>query len=290
MTRKKFKICIITGCSSGLGLEILNKISDSNKNILIYGVARNKKKLEKQKKLLNTKEKNNIFLKSIDISKEIKVKKFIKEVIAKHKRIDILVNNAGVNGPMGLSEKIDLKDWVKAFNINFFGSFYFFQNILPIMKKNKYGRIVQISGGGGTSPFPMFSSYGSAKAAIVRYAETVAKEIKSFENITINSIAPGTLNTSFTKIKFKAGPKKIGKEHYKLMKKVIKYGGDDVSVAADLCNVLINPKNKINGKIISAKWDNWKKITNNHKKINASDVFTVRRVSGKDRGLSYLDI
>ena len=52
--KKKLKICIITGCSSGLGLEILNKISYSNKNILIYGVARNKKKLELQKKLLNT--------------------------------------------------------------------------------------------------------------------------------------------------------------------------------------------------------------------------------------------
>ena len=63
MKKQQFKICIVTGCSSGLGLEILNKISCSHKNMLIYGLAKNKKKLEKQKKSLKLQKKKKYFFK-----------------------------------------------------------------------------------------------------------------------------------------------------------------------------------------------------------------------------------
>jgi 3-oxoacyl-[acyl-carrier protein] reductase len=149
---------------------------------------------------------------------------------------------------MGKFENTELKIWKKAFDINFYGSLYFYKNILPIMKKNKYGRIVQISGRGATAPFPMFSSYASAKAAIASLSENLSKEINKKENITINSIAPGTLNTNFTEIKLKAGPSKIGKVHYNFLKKIAKKGGDNISDPTELCMQLIN------GKIISAKY------------------------------------
>ena len=112
------EICIITGCSSGLGLEILKKLLKSKK--IIYGISKNKKKLNKLK--ANLKKENiltkNIVLKNLDISKEIKVKKFIKNIISRHKRIDVLINNAGINGPMGEFEKIKTDIWKKAFEVN----------------------------------------------------------------------------------------------------------------------------------------------------------------------------
>ena len=157
------------------------------------------------------------------------------------------------------------------------------------MKKNKYGRIIQISGGGATSPFPMFTPYAAAKAAIVRLAETLSKEVKREHNIKINSIAPGTLNTKFTKLKLKAGPKKIGTKHYLLMKKINKHGGDDPSKAAELCLKLIDKKNRLNGKIISAVWDNWQNFNKIQKKLNDSDVLTIRRITGRDRNLKSID-
>lgn len=219
----------------------------------------------------------------------MEVKNLIKHIISKHKKIDVLINNAGINGPMGEFEKIKTLIWKKAFEVNFYGSFYFYKYVLPNMKKNKYGRIVQISGGGATSPFPMFTPYAAAKAAIVRLAETLSKEVKKEHNIKINSIAPGTLNTKFTELKLKAGSKKIGTKHYSLMKKVKKYGGDDPSRAAELCLKLINKKNELNGKIISAIWDNWENFDKIQKKLNDSDVLTIRRISGRDRKLKSID-
>lgn len=283
------EVCIITGCSSGLGLEILTNLIKSRR--IVYGVSKDKKKLNKLKiKLKKEKKLNeNIYLTNLDISKETKVKNYVKKIISKHKKIDVLINNAGINGPMGEFEKINTIDWKKAFDVNFYGSFYFYKYVLPIMKKNKYGRIVQISGGGATSPFPMFTPYAAAKAAIVRLAETLSKEIKKKINLTINCIAPGTLNTNFTKLKLIAGPNKIGKKHFLLMKKVTKYGGDDPSLAANLCINLIKKKNKLNGKIISAVWDNWKIFSNIQGKLNSSDVLTIRRISGRDRNLNNID-
>jgi len=277
------KVCILTGCTSGLGLNILLQLI--NKDMFIYGVSNNKNKIKAlKKKLLNENYSiKKIFIYKVDISNFTQVKNFVSKVKSKHKKIDILINNAGINGPMGKFENTNLKIWRKAFNVNFFGSLYFYKNILPIMKENKYGRIVQISGGGATSPFPMFSSYASSKAAIVSLSENLSKEINKKENITINSIAPGTLNTNFTKIKLKAGPSKIGKVHYNFLKKITKTGGDNFSDPVELCLQLIDEKNKINGKIISAKWDNWKKFLYFEKKINSCDIFTTRRLTGEEK-------
>lgn len=285
---KKGSVCILTGCTSGLGYNILLKLIE--KDIFIYGVSNSKKNIKILKNILNKRlSKKKFFAHKVDISDYVQVKNFVKMVKSKHNKIDILINNAAVNGPMGKFESINLKDWKKAFNTNFFGSLYFYQNVLPIMKKNKYGRIVQISGGGATSPFPMFSSYATAKAGIVSLSENLSKELDKKENITINSIAPGTLNTKFTKLKLKAGPKKVGTKHYLLMKKIKKYGGDDPSKAAELCIKLIDKKNKLNGKIISAVWDNWQNFNKIQKKLNDSDVLTIRRIAGRDRNLKSID-
>lgn len=276
---KRKKVCILTGCTSGLGYNILLKLLE--KDIFIYGVSNNRRKINTLRKNLLNKSfsTKNFFSYKVDISDYTQVKNFVKKIKSKHKKIDILINNAAINGPMGKFENISLRVWKKAFNINFFGSLNFFKNVLPIMKKNKYGRIVQMSGGGGTSPFPMFSSYATAKAGITSLSENLSKELDKKENITINSIAPGALNTNFTKIKLKAGPQKIGKAHYLFLKQIAELKSDSFSDPVELCLQLIDEKNKINGKIISAKWDNWKKFLYFEKEINSCDIFTNRRLT-----------
>ena len=163
-----------------------------------------------------------------------------------------------------------------------------FREVIPIMKKKNYGRIIQISGGGATKSLPMFTSYASAKVAIVRFAETISDELKNY-NININSIAPGALNTIFLDQALKAGPKKTGKDFYKKMILIKKKGGDDMGKTVDLCLQLSNKKSKVNGKLISSLWDKWSNFVSSEK-LNKTDVYTLRRIIGSDRKLKKFDV
>tara|TARA_Y100000389_G_scaffold64386_1_gene60432 strand:- start:975 stop:1832 length:858 start_codon:yes stop_codon:yes gene_type:complete len=284
----KKEICIITGCTSGLGYEILRGFL--KKNYKIYGISNNIVKIKKTIKKLKDENYNlnNFFLKRVNVSNQTEVKNFIKNIIKTEKKIDILISNAGVYGPIGKFEEINPLKWKKAFEINFFGSINMFREVIPIMKKKNYGRIIQISGGGATKSLPMFTSYASAKVAIVRFAETISDELKNY-NININSIAPGALNTIFLDQALKAGPNKTGKDFYKKMLLIKKKGGDNMGKTVDLCLQLSNKKSKVNGKLISSLWDKWSHFISS-KKLNKTDVYTLRRIIGSDRKLKKFDV
>ena len=109
-------------------------------------------------------------------------------------RIDILVNNAGIYGPKGAIEDVDWDEWMQAININLLGSVLACREVLPHFKQQRFGKIIQISGGGATTPMPFISAYAASKAAIIRFIEGLAGEVKDF-GIDVNAIAPGALNT-----------------------------------------------------------------------------------------------
>ena len=92
--------------------------------------------------------------------------------------LQILVNNAGVYGPMGPIEEVDWDAWVQAIEINLFGSILMCRALLPHFKARRYGKIIQLSGGGATNPLPRLSAYAASKAAIVRFAESLALEVE----------------------------------------------------------------------------------------------------------------
>jgi 3-oxoacyl-[acyl-carrier protein] reductase len=282
------KICLITGCSTGLGLQLM--LAFLRKNYKVYGLSSNKKKILKaKKKILNHFSKIDFDIKKVDVSNKKQVNLYIKKIVKKESKIHVLVNNAGIYGPIGPFEKNSYKKWRDAFEINFFGSLNFYKSLIPIMKKQNFGRIVQIAGGGATNSFPMFTSYSSAKAAIVRFSETLSDEVSKY-NITINSIAPGALNTKFMDLAIKAGPKLAGSNFHKKMLNLKSKGGDDITKAIDLIIMLSSENNKITGKLISSLWDKWEKFNRFQKKINNSDVYTIRRIAGRDRGLEKFDV
>ena len=285
----KKKVVIITGCSAGLGLNLLEKFV--LKNYKVYGFSRSEKKINKAKNYLNSKKinKKNYKIEKLNVTNLIKVKKFIHKIKKKEKKIDVLINNAGVIGPLGKFEKNDIKIWKSAFEINFFGSMYLYKEIVPIMKEQNYGRIVQMSGGGATKAFPMYTSYSSAKAAIVRLSETISEEVKEF-NIKINSVAPGILKTDFLDQALNKGPDKIGEEYFKKLQLAKKRGGDDMLKSIRLIEYLCSENCKITGKLISALWDKWEIFKKYNKILNKSDIYTIRRIIGKDRGLKKFDV
>ena len=282
------KIVVITGCSSGLGFEICKKFI--KENFFVYGISSNKKKINNAKKIIYNKffYNNNFSFNKVDVSNQNQIKIFFSKLFKKHKRLDVVINNAAVYGPIGYFEKNNLKSWKKAFDINFYGCLNVYREAVKIMKKKKYGRIIQISGGGSTKPLPMFTSYACSKVGVVRLAECISEEVKKY-NICINSVSPGILNTVLLKKALKAGPQNIGKKYYNKLLKAKKKGGDDINLAVNLIFELSKKNNKINGKIISALWDEWHKFKYNFKKLNSSDVYTLRRIVGKERNLGFFD-
>src|SRR4029079_14989631 len=129
-----------------------------------------------------------------DVSREPDVRRLMDTAVAEFGRLQILVNNAGVYGPMGSIDRVDWAEWVRAIEINIYGSVLPIRAILPHFREHRYGKIIQLSGGGATSPLPRITAYAAAKAAIVRLAESVALHVKE-DGVDVNSIAPGALNT-----------------------------------------------------------------------------------------------
>ena len=201
----------------------------------------------------------------------------------------MLINNAGILGPKGSFGSFNFNEFKKTVDINFYGSVLMCKEVLPHFKRKKSGKIIQLSGAGAVNSMPMFSAYAASKAAIVRFSETLADEVKKF-NIQVNSVAAGAINTQMLDEIIRAGEKKVGKEMYSRIKKQKKNGGIPFSVVTDLIQFLASDRSgKITGKLLSPKWDNWKILKKNIKVVLKSDVFTLRRLRGKDRKLNKLD-
>lgn len=287
--RLKGRNAIITGANQGLGLEIARAFIKEGANILIC--ARDGDKLKEAVKelqsLLPQDTKQRIVSLKTDISDETKVKELIELAIKEFSSLHILVNNAGVYGPKGLLEEVDSNDWVKAININLVGPFYMMKNILPHMKKNGYGKIINLSGGGATAPLPRLSAYATSKAGLVRLTETISEEIRS-TGIDINAIAPGPLNTRLLDEVLDAGPEKVGKTFYEKAAAQKKEGGTPLIKGAELTVYLASSESDgITGKLISAPWDPWPYFKEYKADLANSDIYTLRRILPKERGKNW---
>ena len=230
----KNRNAIITGANQGFGFAVASEFVKEGASVAICArdFSKLKEAAKKLKTLANPSQKIIPF--QLDISVENDVKDFMGKSVEELKRIDILVNNAGVYGPKGLIEQVDSKEWIKAIEINLLGVFYACKYIIPHMKKNKAGKIINLSGGGATNPLPRISAYAASKAAVVRLTETLAKEYCNC-NIDINAVAPGALNTRLLDEVLEAGPGIVGDDFYKKALKQKETGGISLEKGASLC-------------------------------------------------------
>jgi NAD(P)-dependent dehydrogenase (short-subunit alcohol dehydrogenase family) len=278
---------LITGASQGLGEAIA--VEFTRQGAGIYICARNKDNLlEVREELKGIADKDQkIYARVADVSKENDVKNLVNDAVAELNHIDILVNNAGIYGPKGPIEKINSSEWVKAIEINLFGVFYCCKYVIEHMKKNNYGKIVNLSGGGATAPLPFISAYAASKAAVVRLTETLAEECKGL-NIDVNSVAPGALNTRLLDEVLSAGPNAVGKAFYEKALRQKKDGGDPLKIGAQLCVFLASSESDgITGRLISAKWDPWSSLTKHRQELMDGDIYTLRRIIPEDRGKKW---
>ena len=196
------------------------------------------------------------------------------------------MNAAGIYGPKGILEENDPALWKKTIEVNLLGTVYMCALVLPLMKRKKFGRIINFSGG-GDGPFPYFTAYSSSKGAVVRFTESLAAEVKDF-GIMVNAVTPGAVNTKLTEEVLKAGPQKVGKEFYKRSLEQKKSGGVPPGKAAELILFLASKQARfISGKVLSAVRDDWKDSPKHRKEIEQSDIYNFRRIKPIDRGYDW---
>jgi NAD(P)-dependent dehydrogenase (short-subunit alcohol dehydrogenase family) len=279
---------IITGANRGFGFEVAKKFVEEGASVVICGRDADQVSHAVDALREPSSSKQIIIGLSIDVSKEESVQSLINTAIANLGRIDIVVNNAGVYGPKGLIEDVNSGEWISAITINLFSVFFMCKWILPHMKRNNYGKIINLSGGGATAPLPRISAYAASKAAVVRLTETLAEECKEY-SIEINAIAPGALNTRLLEEVLESGPDKVGKAFFEKALKQKSNGGTPLGLGAALCVYLASSESDgITGKLISAPWDPWQNLAHYREDLKNTDIYTLRRIVEKDRGKNWV--
>lgn len=278
---------VITGASTGLGLVIAQTFLAEGANVAIC--SRHAEQLEAARSCLthHALPGQSVFAQPCDVSQESQVRDFAHAAEKHFGRVQILINNAGILGPMGETESVEFEEWRRTIEINLFGTFLFCKAFIPGMRANGYGKLVNLSGGGATSPRPFFSAYAAAKAGVVRLTENLAEELRE-TNIDVNSVAPGALNTRMLSQVLEAGPDSIGHKQFAQAIKQKDNGGGSFEKAAALCVYLSSgASDGITGKLISAPWDPWPALHERRDLLSKSDIYALRRIVPEDRGESW---
>lgn len=276
------KTALITGASGGLGTYIARCLWNNGFNLIL--VARSHEKLTFLAKELFTHSHQYIKIVPCDLNDPASLDGCIQQT--KHE-VDILINNAAIQGPIGPIWENDWQAWQSTLQVNLLAPIQLCRAYLPLMQAKKYGKIINLSGGGATNARPNFSAYAVAKAGLIRFSETLAEEVKPF-NIDVNCIAPGIMNTDMLKAIIHAGPTCAGEKEYQTAQATHQRDSSIMENAAELCHYLASSRSDgITGKLISAIWDPWRNLATFKSDLCYSDIYTLRRITPQDRGKTW---
>jgi 3-oxoacyl-[acyl-carrier protein] reductase len=286
----KGKTILVTGGTQGLGRSLSRELVKNQANLIVC--ARSKASIDsliadfELVKQVGQK----IYATVTDVSKSDEVDELYENTKTIFGKVDILINNAGVIGTIDRFLDADFEKWKESININFIGSALMIKRFLPDMLEQKYGKIIQLSGGGATAPLHGMSAYASSKIAIVRLIETLSREYFN-SGVEFNCVAPGLLKTRLLHEMLDAGPDKIGDSFFKKTANKNDELDDSTEKACKLIMFLCSDASKdISGKLISAEWDNWEIWPEHINELANSDLYTLRRLTGKDRNFIVGDI
>jgi len=183
------KVWFITGCSTGFGRELAKHVLE-----LGYRAAVTSRNTDDVKDIVAQYPGTAIAIK-LDVTKQTEVKAAVKQAMDSFKQIDVLVNNAGI-GYFGAIEESEEAEVRRMFEINFFGLASVTKEVLPIMRKQRSGNIVNISSIGGLVAFPAVGFYNATKFAVTGYSEALAKETAHL-GIKVTIVAPSGFRTDW---------------------------------------------------------------------------------------------
>ena len=176
------KVCVITGGTSGIGLCTAQAMLE--KGYTVYELSRRAEGVPGMKHIM------------ADVTKEETLAAAVQEILKQEDHIDVLINNAGF-GISGAVEFTKTDDAQHQLDVNFFGMVRMNRQVLPVMRRQCHGRIVNLSSVAGAIPIPFQTYYSASKAAINSYTMALANEVKPF-GIQVCCVQPGDIRTGFT--------------------------------------------------------------------------------------------
>ncbi len=229
------KVVFITGASSGLGKATANYLAE--KGYLVYGTCRNPNNYEKPDKYQ---------LIPLNLNKVNTIQKAVDIVLKNEERIDILINNAGT-GIIGPIEELEISAIQSNFGTNLYGPLKLIQTILPQMRKQQYGFIINITSIASTIGLPYRGGYSASKAALSLLTEAIRMEVSSF-GINVCTVSPGDFVSDIASRRYYAPLKKESpyNETYKKNLNTINkhvYSGIKPQIIVKKINNILNSKN-----------------------------------------------
>ena len=236
------KVVLITGGSSGIGKSVAHFLTE--KGFIVYGTSRNPQKITEQLpfKLI-----------ALDVSDATTIASAVQTIIKKEGRLDVVINNAGVGitGPIEETPDVEIK---KAFQTNVFGPIDVIKAVLPQMRKQGSGLIINVTSIAGYMGLPYRGVYSATKGTLELLTEALRMEIKGF-NIKMTNIAPGDFATNIASGRYHApvldnSPYKVPYGNtLALMNEHVDHGSDPIEMAEAIYGIITSKNPKIHYKV-----------------------------------------
>lgn len=273
---------VITGGSMGIGLATAKACLEAGARVTIC--SRHAHDLDAALSTLDAGAR--AAARTADVTRVDEVDGLLETAVARHGRLDAVIHAAGIYGPIGPVADVDPEAWLDAIRVNLYGSFLVARQAVRRFRASGGGRIVLFSGGGAASPFTRYTGYACSKIGVVRLTETLAQEVAG-DGIEVNCISPGFVITRLHEQTLAAG-ERAGAAFLATTKQQIAGGGVPAEVAAGAAVFLASERARgITGKFVAAPYDGWRDWPAHLEELRATDVFTLRRIVPRDRGMAW---
>jgi NAD(P)-dependent dehydrogenase (short-subunit alcohol dehydrogenase family) len=277
-------LAVVTGASRGLGRLCARRLAAHGADLLL--IARDQAALTEVAEEISAEcPGRRVTTFGCDLD-DAEAPRRVREAAEQHGLVDILVNNAAVQGPIGPAWEVPWREFEAALRFDFLVPVALCRAVIPSMKAKGRGWIINISGGGATSPRPMFTAYSAAKTALVSFTETLAIETADC-GIRVNAVAPGAFASGMTKAVHTAAAN-AGTAEAATAQKLL--DSNDIANAEKAARLVVyltlGEGRDVTGKLISAVWDRWDCLHRHPEVVGHKDVFTLRRILPQERSLS----
>ncbi len=287
MKTPQSRVGVIAGATGFLGSILAKHYASAGLDLILIG--KDDFKLQRLKDELERSSKSDVTTVTLDFEGDY-ISKLSARIDDFSEHIDFFISAIGNQGPISPTLLSKDRDWSKSIQTNLILPVNLSKFFMAKFLKNGRGSAILASGGGAANVRKNFSAYASAKAGLVRFVETLAAEIEEFD-VRINAIAPGVMPSKMMEEIVEKSFTSAGKAEVSKAIDSLENRKWDPKNVLNLCDFLVSDKSRgITGKLISAEWDNWPDWPHHIDLLRDSDLYTLRRVTGRDRGQTWGDV